>query len=61
MTNQVNIPKELMDEINTRHPFPWVQYSHPNGLIQVGDKNNREVDIFLLIKTAIAVSQGVQQ
>lgn len=58
MTKQIAIPVTLLEEIKGRHPFPWKQYNHPNGLIQVGDANNKEVDLFLLIKLGMAVGQG---
>lgn len=58
MTVPVTIPKELLDEVAKTNPFPWTQIVHPNGLVQVGDKNNNEVSIFLIIKVAIATGVG---
>ena len=59
MMVSINVPKEIMDEINKDNPFPWVQYVHPNGLVQIGDKNNKEVSLFLLIKLGLAIGQEI--
>ena len=56
---QVNIPDALLAEVAARHPFPWTHVVNPNGLVQVGDAKRMEVDLFLQIKVAAAVGEGL--
>lgn len=58
MQTPVNLPAELLERVQRLHPFPWRQINHPNGLIQVGDRNNVQVDLFLLIEVAVATGNG---
>lgn len=55
----IKLPKILMDEIERDSPLPWKQYIHGNGLVQVGDKNNKEVGIFLIIKVGLALGESL--
>ncbi|MPS48575.1 hypothetical protein [Methylobacillus sp.] len=55
----ITLPPDLIEDIRATHPFPWRHVLHPNGQIQVGDANNREVDIFLMVRVCEQVGHLV--
>lgn len=61
MNARIELPEDLIKEIEINSPFPWTQHVHPNGLIQVGDRNNKEVSIILIIKVAMEVGVSLLQ
>lgn len=36
---------ERMKEIRDKHPYPWQERWHPNGLVQLIDANGNEVSL----------------
>lgn len=39
---------EKLKQIRAKHPYPWTERVHPNGLVQVIDAAGNEVGIFEL-------------
>lgn len=41
-----------------KHPFPWKELIHPNGLVQMVDANGYEVALFELIALAKIITSS---
>ncbi len=39
-------PNERLKVIRTKHPYPWREVVHPNGVVQMIDASGVEVGIF---------------
>ena len=47
MTEEVG--KIKVAEIRSRHPFPWRDEIHPNGLMKLVDANGNEVGLMFIL------------
>lgn len=59
------VGKIKIAEIRARHPFPWRDEVHPNGLVKLIDANGNEVGIFVILAhcvltTTVMAQQGAK-
>jgi hypothetical protein len=53
--------QELVKKIKGRSPFPWRQLTHPNGLIEIYDADNKIVSLLDIINLSIALTEKISE
>lgn len=43
---------DFIKQVKGASPFPWRQFVHPNGLVQIIDSQGKEVPLFTLTEFA---------
>lgn len=49
---------ERIKQIREKHPFPWRELVHPNGIVQMVDANGYEVALFDLTGLAVIITNA---
>ena len=47
---------DFIKQIKGASPFPWKQFVHPNGIVQIIDSTGKEVPLFTLTEFAVFLS-----
>jgi hypothetical protein len=55
MTN----PGMTIAEIRARHPFPWRDEVHPNGIVKLIDANGAEVGLFTILAHCVLTTNAI--
>lgn len=50
---------DFVKKVRAEFPFPWHKVVHPNGLVQVLDATNKEVQLFALCDFAIFLTNVI--